>query len=337
MQDALAQSSNTGFTDLAHRAGTLNIANMAGKFGVNLAAYGDGGSGLTSSTYAGQVGMALGIAPMTVNEQTQMLATIANNGLYHQAHVIKYWQDGSDGAKHQPKVDSHTVLTPEQDAQVQYAMEQTTIDGTAAQTVTYGQQSPGMVIGKTGTTTGSNSGFFIGSTSQYTLVVGMFTKDQSGKNTADNLSVLGGGGFGGYWPAKIWNSFAESNFSSDPAPFSTNPAFSGQAWNLVGKVTKPKPTVNCTVNGKKVKLQAKACPTPKPPNAGLPFRPAGRPERPVPRQWPGQWPRQGQRQRPEPQRRHRRRRASQGDARPVLLGQNPTPTPTATATCQFHG
>jgi membrane peptidoglycan carboxypeptidase len=258
VQDALAQSSNVGFTDLAHRVGTKNVASMAANFGVNVTS---DGSQLDTPTYLGQVGMALGIAPLTVNEQTQMLATIADNGMYHQAHIIKYWQQVANGSEQMPSLAEHVVLTPSQDAQVQYAMEMTTIDGTADQTVTYGQQAPGTVIGKTGTTSSSHAGFFIGSTTQYTLVVGMFTKSQA-DSYPNNLGMLGGGGFGGYWPAKIWNTFAESEFSSTPALFSTSPPFTGSAWNLVGKVTKP--TITCTVNGKKVKSTAKACPTPTP-------------------------------------------------------------------------
>ena len=257
VQDALAQSSNTGFSDLAHRVGTANVYTMAGQFGVNLNSYKDGGSGL--SIYIGDSGMALGIAPLTVNEQTTMLATIADNGLYHQAHVVKYWQQG-DGAEQMAQVNVHTVLNPSEDAQVQYAMEQTTIDGTAAQTVTYGQQTPGTVIGKTGTTSSSHAGFFIGSTTQYTLVVGMFTTSQA-DNYPNNLAMLGGGGFGGYWPAKIWNTFAEAEFSPSPTLFSTDPAFTGQTWNLMGPITKPKPTVNCMINGHKKKVNGKTCPT----------------------------------------------------------------------------
>jgi membrane peptidoglycan carboxypeptidase len=262
VQNALAQSSNTAFTDLAHTVGTANIADMAGQFGVNLAPYSEGGSGLKS--YEGEVGMALGIAPLTVNEQTTMLATIADGGTYHQAHVIDYWQQGAAGAKQMPKVETHIVLTPAQDAQVQYAMEETTIDGTAAATVTYGQQSLGTVIGKTGTTTNSHSGFFIGSTTQYTLVVGMFTSSGD-TNTNDNLAELGGGGFGGYWPAKIWNTIAESTFSPSPSLFTTTPAFSGATWNQVGAAATAKPTITCTVNGKKIKTTKKSCPVaPKP-------------------------------------------------------------------------
>jgi membrane peptidoglycan carboxypeptidase len=230
VQNALAQSSNTAFTDLAHRAGTAKIAAMAGRLGVDVAPYQDGGSGLHN--YTGAVGMALGVAPLTVNEQAQMLATVADDGLYHQAHLVKYWQQG-DGAEQMPKVSQHVVLTPGQDAQVQYAMEQTTIDGTAARAVTYGQRAVGTVIGKTGTTTGSHTGFFLGATTQYALVVGMFTSAQN-PFSSESLSALGGGGFGSYWPTKIWNSFAKAEFPAAPALFPTSPAFTGTSWNQVG-------------------------------------------------------------------------------------------------------
>src|ERR1700749_2022070 len=95
------------------------------------------------------------------------------------------------------------VLSAAEDAQVQYAMEKTTIDGTAADTVTYGQNTLGTVIGKTGTTSSSHSGFFIGSTTQYTLVVGMFTSTQD-TNSNDNPAGPGGGGVGGDWAAENW-------------------------------------------------------------------------------------------------------------------------------------
>jgi membrane peptidoglycan carboxypeptidase len=227
VQNALAQSSSTAFADLAHRVGTKNIANLAGQLGVNVASYTQGGSGLDN--YVGGVGLALGIAPLTVQEQATMLSTIADNGTYHQAHLIKYWQTpGSAGARQTPKVDAHAVLTPAQDADVQYAMEQTTIDGTAAATVTFGRQHPGTVISKTGTTVSAHSGFFLGATSQYALVVGIFSEKV--QPLSDSLSVLGGGS-SAYWPAKIWNTFAAAKFDAAAAPFPTNPAFSGQAWN----------------------------------------------------------------------------------------------------------
>lgn len=266
-QHALAQSSNTGFTDLAHKVGTANIVKIAQAFGVNTANY-PNGSGLTHDE--GHVGMALGQDALTVEEQTTMLSTVANNGEYHAAHLVKYWQtSGSSAAKQLPKIDSHMVLTPQQAQDEQYAMERTTIDGTARGSVTYGLQTLGTVIGKTGTTTNSKQGFFIGATTQYSLVVGMFTPSTSDPHS---LEALGGGGFGGYWPAKIWNSFAEAQFSSSPQTFPTNPSGMGTAWDMLGNVPKAAPKKcdqqqNQFSGGGKHRRnqnQAQNCPTPNP-------------------------------------------------------------------------
>src|SRR6185437_11164077 len=126
-----------------------------------------------------------------------------------------------------------------------------------------GQQNLGTVIGKTGTTTDSKSGFFIGATTQYSLVVGMFVNDPNSKaNKNNSLEMLGGGGFGGYWPAKIWNSLAESQFSSSPQTFSTNPSGMGSAWDMLGKVPKAKPVCSKNFHGHKIAIGGKGCPNP---------------------------------------------------------------------------
>ena len=264
VQNALAQSSNTAFTDLTHRVTTSNVIKMAENFGVNIATY-PAGSGLTDKL--GQVGLALGTASLTVNEQTTMLSSIANNGVYNQAHVIAYWQS-PDGPKKTPVIESHGVLDPanpannaQLDSQVQYAMEMTTVNGTGT-AAAYGLGNR-QIIAKTGTTTSSKAGFFIGAIPQYSLVVGMFTQNQS-PNSTESLVPLSGGGFGGYWPAKIWNTFAQAEFANLPTENFQNPVFSGATWNQIGKIAKPKPTVTCVVNGQKKKINGKACPTPTP-------------------------------------------------------------------------
>jgi membrane peptidoglycan carboxypeptidase len=270
VQNALAQSSNTAFTDLTHRVTTSNVIRMAAAMGVNISCYPDpktcpngDGSGLTNDV--GQTNIALGIAPLTVNEQTTMLSAIADNGVYHQAHIVKYWQQ-PNGPEQTPTVASHGVLDPSNpttnaqlDSQVQYAMEMTTVDGTGT-SAAYGLGSR-QIIAKTGTTTNSHAGFFIGAIPQYSLVVGMFTQSQAADST-ESLVPLTGGGFGGYWPARIWNTFAQAEFANLPQQYFQNPTFTGAAWNQIGKL--PKPTISCWQNGKKVKVQAKSCPTPNP-------------------------------------------------------------------------
>jgi membrane peptidoglycan carboxypeptidase len=121
---------------------------------------------------------------------------------------------------------------------VQYAMEATTVDGTAVDAAVGlgGRQ----IIGKTGTTTGEHSGFFVGAIPQYAMVVGMFASEQNTANANDSLAALGGGGFGGYWPAKIWNTFFQAEFAGLPAENFQSPQFSGSLWNMIGNIPKAK-------------------------------------------------------------------------------------------------
>jgi membrane peptidoglycan carboxypeptidase len=239
VQNALAQSSNTAFTDLTHRVSTVKVIRMAQNFGVDVAKY-PNGSGLAEDL--GEVGLALGKAPLTVNEQATMLSAIADNGVYHQAHMVKYWHR-PDGPEQMPTVESHAVLDPsnpttnaELDSQLQYAMEMTTVDGSG--TVAASGLGNRQIIAKTGTTTSSHSGFFIGAISQYSLVVGLFTQSQD-VNSPESLTPLTGGGFGGYWPAKIWNTFARAEFANLPQEAFQSPAFTGAAWNQVGTIAAP--------------------------------------------------------------------------------------------------
>ena len=116
-------------------------------------------------------------------------------------------------------------------------MEDTTVDGTAVNAATGlgGRQ----IVAKTGTTSNYLSGFFIGAIPQYSLVVGLFVNQQdSSVSSKDNLSVLGGGGFGGFWPANIWNTFAQAEFAQLTPESFPNPQFSGQLWNQIGPLPK---------------------------------------------------------------------------------------------------
>jgi membrane peptidoglycan carboxypeptidase len=278
VQAALAASSNTAFTDLAHRDGTDKVVQMAANYGVDIQSYNSGGSNLANDV-DGVTLVALGGSSMTVNQQAQMLATIDDNGLFHEAHIIKYWQV-PNGPQQTPDVPSHIVLTPALDSQVQYAMEATTLDGGTGTDAAVGLGNR-TIIGKTGTTSDEQAGFFIGAIPQYALVVGMFTSDpgvyQPGTTTPVNsLSELGGGGFGGFWPAKIWNTFAQAEFNNLPTENFQNPVFTGSAWNLLGPIPKAKPKKKTTtnkcnpvkVNGKQVPATGPGCvtttPTPTP-------------------------------------------------------------------------
>jgi membrane peptidoglycan carboxypeptidase len=228
-QNAMAQSINSAYADLWHKVGGSAVLSMAQSMGVNVVA-----SGLDSME--NEAGVALGQASLTVAEQATMLATIDDDGVYHDAHVIS--SITQNGMPTPIQITSRLVFSTnptqntEMAGQVQWAMSKTTVDGTAtAAAMTDGRE----IIGKTGTTNTAQSAFFIGAIPQEALAVGMFTDDQNGTGS-QTLNGLGGqsqGGFGGTWPATIWHTYAENMFLQLPIQQFQTPVFTGQAWNMV--------------------------------------------------------------------------------------------------------
>src|SRR5205807_7399602 len=83
-QIAMAVSINTAYADLWHRVGGTAVAQMAQAMGVNTDAATITGSG----GMVHEAGIALGQGSLTVGEQATMLATLADNGVFHSAQVI---------------------------------------------------------------------------------------------------------------------------------------------------------------------------------------------------------------------------------------------------------
>ncbi|HWN63482.1 MAG TPA: transglycosylase domain-containing protein, partial [Streptosporangiaceae bacterium] len=215
-QIAMAASINTAYADLWHVvAGPdgMNVLNMAQSLGVDIK---DPDSGMYKSK--DEATLALGQASLTVAEQASMLATIDDNGVYHDAHLITKLTQNN--VQIPVKVTSGLVFNSnpmqnaQMDSQVQYAMSEDTASyGTApVAAMSNGQQ----IIAKTGTTETAQSAFFIGAIPTQALAVALFTHDQNGKkDDPQSLNLLGGqsqGGFGGTWPATIWHTYAEDMF-----------------------------------------------------------------------------------------------------------------------------
>jgi membrane peptidoglycan carboxypeptidase len=256
---ASAESLNTAYTDLYHRvAGTdgQSMITLAKSFGVDTTQ-----SGLHKMR--DEVGSALGQASLTVEEQASTFATLANNGEYLAPHVILEIQEQKPGQAlqtTQAKVNKHPVLTPAEDADVDYALSFDDKPGGTAPNV--GLADGRALIAKTGTTNLSQSAFFIGAIPQFSLAIGMFTNEQGcpsrivGCGAAANqesappagLQTLYGvgnlPGYGGEWPATIWHAYAQEMFGSMPVQSFPTPDFGGTPWNLLNPNTpepKPKP------------------------------------------------------------------------------------------------
>jgi len=271
-QMAMAESINTAYSDLWHvvaGAGnetvTNNVGAMAQAFGVDTTAAGITGKDDFQDVY----GVTLGQASLTVIEQASMLATIDDNGVYHDPHLITSIMRNNVPTlikmTSYPVFSSSPSLNADEATQVQYAMSEDTASyGTAP---TAGLSNGQEVIAKTGTTNIAQSAFFIGAIPSQALVVGLFTEDQSGK-TSQTLNNLGGnsqGGFGGTWPAAIWHTYAEDKFVPLGIENFTPPVFTGTAWDLVP------PGLRAPAHKKKPKKHGGPTGTPSSPANPYPF------------------------------------------------------------------
>ena len=241
-QMAMAESINTAFSDLWHVVAGVgsttvanNVAQMAQAFGVDTTAAGITGKDDMQDDY----GVTLGQASLTVEEQASMLATIDDNGVYHDPHVIISIKQ-SNNAQVPVKVTSDLVFSSspmqnaEMDSQVQYAMSEDTAGyGTApVAAMSNGQE----IIAKTGTTNTAQSAFFIGAIPTQALAVALFTSEQNGDTNGQSLNFLGGqqqGGFGGTWPATIWHTYAENMFVPLGLEKFQPVVFTGKTWNEI--------------------------------------------------------------------------------------------------------
>jgi membrane peptidoglycan carboxypeptidase len=253
---ATALSSDPGYEDLIHRAGIAQTISLAKQFGVNTAA-----AGLLGKT--NDVGVALGIGSLTVEEQATTFATLAADGEYATPHVIS--QITQNGNNIPIKVTHREVLTPAQAADVDYALSFDTqsFDGVAGTAFPNGVLNPVRpTIGKTGTTDVAQSAFFIGAIPQYSLGIGMFTNSQNEKTGGESLNILPQlvgnqtGGYGGAWPTAIWATFMNNEFSGLSIDQFATPNYAGfTTWNQVPAQPKkpkkhnPNPNQNQCPNG----------------------------------------------------------------------------------------
>ena len=233
-QNAMTNSVNTAYADLWHAAGGAQVVQMAANYGVNTV---EAGLAATdNNSMENEAGVALGQASLTVGEQATMLATIDDEGVWHQIHIVQ--SISQSGVSYTTKLQPQRyVLDPgnptvnqNMDSQVQYGMENVVLAGTG----TAAEMEPARpIISKTGTTNTAQSAFFIGAIPQEALAVAIFTNEQ-GKGT-ETLNGLGGvaQGDGGTWPAEIWHAYAQQMFIQlSPEQF-LSPVFTGKPWILV--------------------------------------------------------------------------------------------------------
>ncbi|MGH8965311.1 MAG: transglycosylase domain-containing protein, partial [Actinomycetes bacterium] len=150
--------------------------------------------------------LALGVNDIRPIEQATGYAVFANGGVYHQPHVIRQVkQSDNKTLRIKPKYEKRRVFSPKVAADATYAMQQVIKGGTAtAARLPDGRQA----AGKTGTTDGNVSSWFIGYVPQVSTAVTLFN-DSVGANGKKKAVALPGIGVveGGTIPARIWRTY----------------------------------------------------------------------------------------------------------------------------------
>jgi membrane peptidoglycan carboxypeptidase len=202
--DATADSINTVYAQVVDRLGAANLDATAEEMGIQPSEL--------PAAYPSQV---LGTADVSPLEMAAAYATFADNGVYHAPLLISRVTTANGTALPLPvQPQSRVVLTPSQDAQETYVLQQVVLRGTG--TAAGGVGSP--VAGKTGTTDNSTDAWFIGYTPELTTAVWMGYASGS-KPMLDfrGYSSIQGGTI----PALLWHNYME-------AVLSANPAYQGQ-------------------------------------------------------------------------------------------------------------
>ncbi|WP_433328731.1 transglycosylase domain-containing protein [Spirillospora sp. CA-294931] len=226
---ATALSVNTGYVRLAFEAGLGTVLKTAQDLGVPEAAL---------RPFKGQAGVALGVPDVSAVTQAAGYAAFANGGTAVTPHLITKIVDARGRAVPLPwDRPGKRVLGADHAAQVTHALRAVVEEGTGA-----GAALPvHPVAGKTGTTDGNRSAWFVGYTPRLSAAV---VTANAKAGPLKNLPGHPGKVSGDTLPTKIWRSFMEKVTADLPPEEFPEPAFSGTAldWSRPSATTSPTPT-----------------------------------------------------------------------------------------------
>ncbi len=196
--DATAQSINTVFAQIVDKIGPANLDAMAAQLGVK------------PSELGNNLSEVLGTDEVSPLEMAGVYATFADNGVYHTPLLVTRVTDSTGRSLPLPVTPvTRAVLSPTQDAEETYLLQQVVLRGTGGAAGGIGSA----VAGKTGTTDNSANAWFIGYTPHLTTAVWMGYASKF-KPMVDfrGLSSVEGGTI----PAQLWHNYMAAAIRSEP-------------------------------------------------------------------------------------------------------------------------
>ncbi|MBM7824464.1 membrane peptidoglycan carboxypeptidase [Arcanobacterium pluranimalium] len=187
-------SSNTGYVNLNERVGAENTLKMAHKLGLA-----EDTPGLDAN-----FANVLGSASVTAKEMARAYGVSASGGKLVDPHVVREVTNRNGEVLYRGITDGMQVITTDQATLATYALQSVFSPAGTAEDVSLGKRP---IAGKTGTSTGPVSAWFVGYTPQVVTAVDMF---QSGANGAEEVLTPFGKVktlFGSTFPAQIWEDY----------------------------------------------------------------------------------------------------------------------------------
>jgi membrane peptidoglycan carboxypeptidase len=249
--DATVHSVNTAYAEMESKLDLCDIADLAGKMGVRMAAPRSFSENEKATTKLPTVVPSLTLGTMDISPMTMASAygTFANDGTYCTPVAVQAIKDRNGKTLSVPKSTCSQALEPEVAKGVTYALKQVITRGTAV-----GNDIGRPAAGKTGTTDESKNTWFVGYTPQLSTAVWVSDPNSydGEQRSLRNITIKGrtyGVIYGGTMAAPIWRQIMRKASQSLPS----------SGWNdPQGTVTHREDVEVPNVTGKKVNEAVRA-------------------------------------------------------------------------------
>ncbi|MEO6821158.1 MAG: transglycosylase domain-containing protein [Candidatus Nanopelagicales bacterium] len=248
---ATEQSVNSVFVAVSNQIGYQSVVNAAERAGIPA----------NTPALSPVRSVSLGVASPHVIDMAGAYATFANGGGAVTPTVLQQVRGANDGLLLQLSPTVRQEFTPDVSSTVSYALQNVITNGTGSRAQALGRPA----AGKTGTTNGNLSAWFIGYTPQLSTAV-MFVRDGKDGNPV-SLRGLGGGGnlTGGNYPTRVWTAFMKAALQGQPVlPFPTPVAITPSASPTPSPVITPSPSATTVTPSPSASASAPPTPTPTP-------------------------------------------------------------------------
>lgn len=209
LREAMRVSANSAFVQLGMDVGLDRVKEAAIEAGLKK----------DSLAGTGYPSFSIGISDPSAIRMAGSYATFAASGKQNDPFsVTKVEYEGLTTFDHEEIADTKQAFTPEVADNVTDVLKTVVEEGTGTSAQLTGRQ----VAGKTGTTDGNKSAWFVGYTPQLSTAISMYRMDddESNKNRTF-LEMYGTGGqktiHGASFPAEIWHDYMEDALKGQPA------------------------------------------------------------------------------------------------------------------------